>query len=81
MKASQTATIGVLREAASSMGIGVDQVAGDIMAAMRADQFWIFTHELTRKSLAVRYADIEADRNPTNPYEGLGELEEITELR
>ena len=37
--------------------------------------------ELTRKALSVRFADIEADRNPTNPYEGLGELEEITELR
>ena len=59
----------------------MDQVAGDIMAAMRADQFWIFTHELTRKPLSVRYAEFEADRKPPNPHEGSGELEEITELR
>ena len=81
MKASQTATIGVLREAVSSMGISVDQVAGDIIDALRANQFWIFTHELTRKALSARFADIEADRNPTNPYEGRGELDEITELQ
>jgi NAD(P)-dependent dehydrogenase (short-subunit alcohol dehydrogenase family) len=80
MKASQTATIGVLRETASSMGIGVDQVAGDIIDALRADRFWIFTHELTTDVLSTRYADIEAGRNPTNPYEGREELEEITEL-
>ena len=81
MKASQTATIGVLREAASSMGIGVDQVAGDIIDALRADQFWIFTHELTRDGLSTRFADSDANRNPTNPYEGREELEEITELQ
>jgi NAD(P)-dependent dehydrogenase (short-subunit alcohol dehydrogenase family) len=80
MKASQTATIGVLRETASSMGIGVDQVAGDIIDALRAGRFWIFTHELTTDVLSTRYADIQAGRNPTNPYEGRGELEEITEL-
>ena len=47
---------------------------------MKANQFWIFTHELTRQALAVRYADIEAGRNPSNPYEGLDVLEDITEL-
>lgn len=81
MKASQTAMIGTLREAASSIGIGVSEVAGDIMDALRANQFWIFTHELTRKSLMARFEDIQANRNPTNPYEGLEELQEITQLR
>jgi NAD(P)-dependent dehydrogenase (short-subunit alcohol dehydrogenase family) len=80
MKASQTATIGVLREAISSLGIGVEEVAGDVIEALRADKFWIFTHELTKKALSARFSDIEADRNPTNPYEGLGELEELTKL-
>ena len=79
--ASQTATMAVLREAIQSMGIGVDQVAADIMDALRADRFWIFTHELTKKALASRYADIAAGRNPTNPYDGLGELEELSELK
>jgi NAD(P)-dependent dehydrogenase (short-subunit alcohol dehydrogenase family) len=84
MKASQVATIGVLREAISSMGIGVEKVAGDIIDALRADKFWIFTHELTTKAVSARFADIEAGRNPTNPYEGiegLGELGELSELK
>jgi len=71
MTPSQTATMAPLREAISALGIAPEQVAGDIVDAMRADQFWIFTHEVTRKALAVRHADIEAGRNPTNPYAGL----------
>ncbi len=81
MSASQTATMAVLREAIRSMGIGVEQVASDIMDALRNDRFWIFTHELTTRALASRYRDIEAGRNPTNPYDGLGELEELSELK
>ena len=81
MKASQTATIDVLHEAVSSLGIEVDQVAGDIIDSLRTNRFWIFTHELTKKSLSARFADIEANGNPTNPYKGLGELKEISELR
>ena len=43
--------------------------------AMRANRFWIFTHETTKRSLAVRYADIEAGRNPSNPYENIAGFE------
>jgi len=75
MRPSQTATMAPLREAISAMGIAPEQVAGDIVEAMRANRFWIFTHETTRKSLAVRYADIEAGRNPTNPYAGILDFE------
>ena len=60
------------------MGIGPRQVAGDIVDAMRADRFWIFTHDITKQALKVRYKDIEAGRNPTNPYEGIEGLEEVT---
>ena len=80
MKASQTATMGVLREAISSLGIGVEKVAGDIVEAMRADRFWIFTHDWTPQAASIRLADIDAGRNPTNPYEGIDELEGIVEL-
>ncbi|MEZ4282210.1 MAG: SDR family NAD(P)-dependent oxidoreductase [Myxococcota bacterium] len=58
IRPSQTATMAPLREAISAMGIAPEQVAGDIVDAMRADRFWIFTHPTTRRSLAVRYADI-----------------------
>jgi hypothetical protein len=47
---------------------------------MRDERFWIFTHEMTRQGLAVRYQDIAADRNPTNPYAGIDGLEELTDL-
>ncbi len=68
MTAAQTATIAPLREAITAMGITTTQVAGDIVEAMRQDKFWIFTHDITKQALRVRYADIEASRNPTNPY-------------
>jgi len=80
LTASQTATIAPLREAITAMGITPTQVAGDIVDAMRADRFWIFTHDLTKQALAARHKDIEAGRNPTNPYEGIEGLGELTSL-
>ena len=80
LTASQTATMAPLREAITAMGISPAQVAGDIIEAIRTDQFWIFTHDLTKQALGVRYRDIEAGRNPTNPYDGLVQLDELTSL-
>lgn len=80
MTASQTATMAPLREAISALGIPPEKVSGDIVDAMRADRFWIFTHETTTKSLAVRYADIAAGRNPTNPYADIGPLAGLEKL-
>lgn len=77
MTAAQTATIAPLREAIVAMGIAPSTVADEIVAAMKADRFWIFTHAVTKQALAVRYRDIEAGRNPTNPYEGIDGLAEI----
>ena len=75
MNAAQTATIAPLREAITAMGIGPQRVAGDVVDAMRHNRFWIFTHEITPKAAAVRFADIEAGRNPANPYEGIQIIE------
>lgn len=80
MTASQTATIAPLREAITAVGITPLKVGEDIVAAMKANRFWIFTHDLTKQALAVRVGDIEAGRNPTNPYEGIEVLEEISDL-
>lgn len=74
MTASQTATIAPLREAIAAMGITTEKVAGDIMDALRADRFWIFTHDMTTEALAIRHEDIKAGRNPTNPYVGMEEV-------
>ena len=82
MTPAQTATIAPLREAITAMGITPEQVAGDIVQAMRDDRFWIFTHDVTKQALAVRHADIRAARNPTDPYveaEGLEELASLAE--
>ncbi len=80
MTPAQTATIAPLREAIVEMGITPAQVARDIVEAMRQDKFWIFTHEVTTGALKVRHADIEAGRNPTNPYADIEGLDEITTL-
>ena len=80
LTAAQTATIAPLREAITAMGITPEQVAGDIIEALRQDRFWIFTHDMTKQALAVRYQDIEAGRNPTNPYAGIAGLDEISDL-
>ena len=77
--AAQTATIAPLREAIRAMGIRPEKVAGDIMDALRANRFWILTHDITLKAASVRFADLEAGRNPTNPYVEIGDLGEMLE--
>jgi NAD(P)-dependent dehydrogenase (short-subunit alcohol dehydrogenase family) len=84
MKPTQTATIAPLREAIKAMGISTEKVAGDVVDAIVNDRFWIFTHDVTPTSAAIRFADIEAGRNPSNPYaavESLEGLEELSTLR
>lgn len=78
--ASQTATIAPLREAATAAGISTEQVAGNVMDAIKADRFWIITHDFTQQAASVRFADLEAGRNPTDPYTGIQELESISDL-
>ena len=80
MKPSQVATLAPLREAIAALGIGTEQVAGDVIDAIHHYRFWIFTHEITRRAAAARFADIEAGRNPTQPYEGIEELETLSDL-
>ncbi len=63
------AVMGMLREALVSMGIPPSGVADKVVDAIKADQFWVFTHPGTAERAMVRSADIEAGRNPTNPYD------------
>ena len=81
LKPSQTATIAPLREAIKAMGITTEKVAGDVVDAIQNDRFWIFTHDITPTSAAVRFSDIEARRNPTNPYASIEGLEDLENLR
>ncbi len=63
------AVMGMLREALVAMGMPPSGVADVIVDAIKNDRFWVFTHDETRGRAAVRTADIEAGRNPTNPYD------------
>ena len=71
MGAEQTATIAPLREALTAMGISPAQAAGDVVEAIRTGRFWIFTHAFSPDCAGVRFRDIEARRNPTDPYAGI----------
>jgi NAD(P)-dependent dehydrogenase (short-subunit alcohol dehydrogenase family) len=81
LTASQTATMAPLREAVLAMGISPSDVAGDVVDAMRTDRFWIFTHDITKKSAAARFRDIAASANPSNPYADIDGLGELSNLR
>jgi NAD(P)-dependent dehydrogenase (short-subunit alcohol dehydrogenase family) len=41
-------------------------VAAAVVAAIRAEQFWIITHAVTRARMRQRHADMEAERNPSD---------------
>lgn len=62
------AVMGMLREAIAAGGIQPADVADHIVSAIKEDRFWVFTHPETAVRAAVRYQDIEANRNPTSPY-------------
>jgi NAD(P)-dependent dehydrogenase (short-subunit alcohol dehydrogenase family) len=68
----QQAAVAPLRELISQAGIPPEKVSGDVVDAIRAERFWIFTHPETRDYARRRFEDIEAGRNPTNPYPRAG---------
>ena len=78
--AAQAATIAPLREAIRELGIPTAKVADDIMEALRAERFWILTHEVTLRAAAVRFADLEAGRNPSDPYADIEELQSLSDI-
>ncbi len=59
------ATQGQLGGLLGERGIGTDVVADRVVEAVKADRFWVFTHEVTPEVAARRFADIEAGRNPS----------------
>lgn len=72
LTARQQAAISPLREMIQQAGIAPARVAGDVVDAIRSGRFWIFTHPQTRDYARRRFEDIEADRNPTDPYRAAG---------
>jgi NAD(P)-dependent dehydrogenase (short-subunit alcohol dehydrogenase family) len=64
----QQAAVAPLRELIQQSGIGPERVAGDVVGAIRSGSFWIFTHPETLGHALRRFDDLQAGRNPTNPY-------------
>jgi len=48
----------------STVAMDPADVAADVVYAVRADRFWIITHQVTQDRLRQRNADLEAGRNP-----------------
>lgn len=70
LTATQNAIMTPMREMLSARGIAPSEVAANVLDAITEDRFWVFTHDITPEAAAVRFTDIEARRNPTDPYEG-----------
>ena len=71
LTATQNAIMTPMREMLSARGIAPSQVAANVVSAIVEDRFWVFTHDITPEAAAVRFTDIEARRNPTDPYAGM----------
>ena len=41
--------------------------AADVIYAVKADRFWIITHQVTQDRMARRNQDLERGRRPHNP--------------
>lgn len=77
---SQTATIAPLREAASALGIPPAKVSGDVVEAIKANRFWILTHDTTPTVAQARFRDLEKGENPSDPYAAMNEDPELSDF-
>ncbi len=68
IRPNEAAVLAPLREVIEATGLPPSAAADAVVDAIRADRFWVFTHEFTPGLAAARHADIEAGRNPTDPY-------------
>ncbi len=71
VRPDEAAMLAPLREAIEATGLPPSAAADAVVDAVRADRFWVFTHEFTPGLAAVRIDDIDAGRNPTDPYAAL----------
>ena len=59
------ALVAPLTEALHATGIGPDEAAAAVVAAVREDRFWILTHAASLPVANRRYEDLNAGRNPS----------------
>lgn len=76
--ARANAMMAPMREVIGAAGIPPSEATDAVVSAILADRFWVFTHDITKPAAAVRFTDIDADRNPTEPYEGMLEVPDPT---
>jgi hypothetical protein len=56
-----------MMRAAVETGIPPEEVAAQVVSAIREDRFWVFTHPNFLKAVRIRMEDILEQRNPTLP--------------
>jgi NAD(P)-dependent dehydrogenase (short-subunit alcohol dehydrogenase family) len=61
-------------KAVNSGHVGAAQVAEAVFDAIRANQFYIYSHPQSLGSLRTRFDDILEGRNPTDPFQGRPEI-------
>ena len=66
--ASQQALKAQLDKAVNAGRINAQQVAQMTFEAIRADRFYVITHEKMMPSIALRLKDVVERRNPTDPF-------------
>lgn len=71
LTATQNAIMTPMREMITARGMAPSEAASHVVNAITEDRFWVFTHDITPAAAAVRFTDIEARRNPTDPYAGM----------
>ncbi len=71
VRPEEAAMLAPLREAIEATGLPPSAAADAVVDAIGADRFWVFTHEFTPSLAEARIDDINAGRNPTDPYAAL----------
>jgi len=68
IKAPPEIPISQIEQFMSTVAMDPRDVAGQIVYAVRANQFWVVTHQVTRARASQRNADFQEMRNPRSPY-------------
>jgi NAD(P)-dependent dehydrogenase (short-subunit alcohol dehydrogenase family) len=66
-KAPAPVEMGQIEQWMNTVAMDPADVAADVAYAVRANQFWILTHQSTRHRVRRRNDDLEAGRNPATP--------------
>jgi len=68
IKAPPEIPISQIEQFMSTVAMDPRDVAGQIVYAVRANHFWVITHQVTRARASQRNADFQEMRNPHSPY-------------